>query len=769
MRPGGTGGGPWGRRREVMESEEFKEFVAGELAGRDFIVVSSREPYVHKKTSAGIKVEQPAGGLTSAMDDVLRAVGGTWVAWGSGSGDRAVSDRDRVVVPPDNPSYTLRRVWLTPREANNYYHGYSNRVLWPLSHMALDKVYFRKRYWKDYTAVNGKFARAILEEAKPHSIVWLHDYHLCLVPSLLRDAAPELTVAHFWHIPWPGWGVFRICPQAREILTAMLGNDLIGFQTPLFARNFMECVQECLGHIEGLEIDYRSGTVTYGGHTTRLKSFPISIDYDRFASAATSPRTETTIRKLREKFKMAGHVGVGVDRLDYTKALVQRLQALELFFEKYKRFRGNFTFVQIAVPTRLQEPYISYKRAVESLVNKINRKYATRDWMPVVYLDKKVDFNELVVYYRIADLAIISSLYDGMNLVAKEFAACQADEKGTLILSEFTGAAEELGGALFVNPYDIEGFADRIKEAIVMDREARRARMSVLRRQVREYDLKSWIKDIFSEMIRVATVKGLKHFYIFDRLDEVKKELVEKGAFLFLDFDGTLTPIVETPEMATIHEHVRELVSALARVVPVAIVSGRSLKDVMAKVGVEGIIYAGNHGAEIWDGEKTAVSQHLSVDSYLLKECLARLTEELGHIEGVIVEDKWVTASIHFRNVPEDKLEEFFSLFSKTTEPYEKSFRITSGKKVFEIRPLDVWNKGDAVNWIAAEKGGDRTLVYVGDDTTDEDAYRAVKGRGISISVGQNPEADYYLKAQEEVPRLLKELAEAFGVCGEVE
>lgn len=749
-----------------MDAERFKEFIEEEFSGRHLVVVSSREPYVHKRTGTGIKVDQPAGGLTSAMDDVLRAIGGTWVAWGSGSADKDVVTDNRVAVPPDNPSYTLKRVWLAPKEVNNYYHGYSNRVLWPLSHIVLDKVYFRKRYWEDYVAVNRSFAKSILEEVKDDSIVWLHDYHLCMVPRLLREARPTLTVAHFWHIPWPNWGVFRVCPQAREILSSMLGNDIIGFQTPLFARNFIDCVQDCLGVEEGVEIDYRSYTVTYKGHTTLLKAFPISIDYERFSTAATSRKTENTIRKLREKIKLGGLVGVGVDRLEYTKALVQRIQALELFFEKYKQFRGKFTFVQVAVPTRNQEPYISYKRAVESLVHRVNKKYATTDWMPVVYLDKKVDFKDLVVYYRIADLAIISSLYDGMNLVAKEFAACQADEKGTLILSEFAGAAEELEGAVFVNPYDIEGFADKIHEALAMPMKARAARMSVLRRQVREYDLKSWIYDILSAMLKVSIIKETKHYYILDRIGEFKEKLAGSagGLFLFLDYDGTLTPIVETPDKALISEEVRSLINRLSGVIPVAIVSGRSLKDVMEKVGVDGIIYAGNHGAEIWDGEKTAVSQHLSVDSYLLKEFLGHLTEALSHIDGVFVEDKWVTASVHFRNVRQKDLEEFFHLFSKTAEKYEKSFRITSGKKVFEIRPLDVWNKGDAVKWIASEKAGEgRVLVYVGDDTTDEDAYRTLKGRGISISIGMNSEADYYLKSQEEVILLLREFAETLG------
>jgi trehalose-6-phosphate synthase len=421
-----------------MSINRLKALVEENFADRSLIVVSSREPYVHKKTVSGIKVERPAGGLTSAMDDVLRAVGGTWVAWGSGNADRVTTKDNRVAVPPEHPSYTLRRVWLTPREVNNYYNGYSNHMLWPLCHLSLDRVFFMKKFWTDYVGVNRKFARAVLEEAASDSIVWLHDYHLCLAPAMIKEERPDLPLMHFWHIPWPNWFSFRVCPQAREILEGLLGNDLLGFQIPLFTKNFMDCVGECLD----AEVDYDNSTVTYKGHVTKLKSFPISIDFERFNSEALSRHTENTIRKIRHRFKLKGYLGIGVDRLEYTKGLIKRLQAINLFFEKYRRFRGKFTFVQIAVPTRMSQPYITYKEAVEALVNKINRRFSREGWRPVVYLDKKAEVKDLSVYYRLADVAIVSSLYDGMNLVAKEFIASQVDEKGVLILSEFAGAAE---------------------------------------------------------------------------------------------------------------------------------------------------------------------------------------------------------------------------------------------------------------------------------------------------------------------------------------
>ncbi|MFQ5428188.1 MAG: trehalose-6-phosphate synthase, partial [Thermodesulfobacteriota bacterium] len=312
-----------------MSISRLKALVEDNFADRSLIVVSSREPYVHKRSSSGIKVERPAGGLTSAMDDVLRAVGGTWVAWGSGNADKETVVDDRVPVPPDHPSYTLKRVWLTSREVNNYYNGYSNHMLWPLCHLSLDRVFFMKKFWRDYVKVNKKFADAVIGETNPDSIAWLHDYHLCLAPAMIKAQVPDLPLMHFWHIPWPNWFAFRVCPQARELIEGLLGNDLLGFQIPLFTRNFLDCVRECL---EDADVDYANNTVSYKGHLTRLESFPISIDFERFNSHASSRRTVNTIKKIRERFKIEGYLGIGVDRLEYTKGLIKRLQAINIFF-----------------------------------------------------------------------------------------------------------------------------------------------------------------------------------------------------------------------------------------------------------------------------------------------------------------------------------------------------------------------------------------------------------------------------------------------------
>ncbi|MFA4916714.1 MAG: bifunctional alpha,alpha-trehalose-phosphate synthase (UDP-forming)/trehalose-phosphatase [Syntrophales bacterium] len=738
-----------------MSSERLKAFIEERFSKGALIVVSNREPYIHKKTGLGIKIERPAGGLVSAIDDVLKATGGIWVAWGSGSLDKdVVDDRNSIMVPPGNPSYSLKRVWLSPGEIDNYYNGYSNQVLWPLCHITLDRVYFRKKFWRDYEKVNQSFADAVLEEAEEDSIIWIHDYHLCLVPKMLREKETKLTVAHFWHIPWPDWGVFRVCPQSKEILEGLLGNDLIGFQIPLFVKNFSDCVRECLS----ADVNYKNSTVTYREHTTRLKAFPISIDYDKFDSMASSPRTIKIMKNIKKRYGIAqDYIGLGVDRLEYTKALIKRLQAINLFFERYQRFREIFTFIQIAVPTRTEEPYLSYKKAVEELISKINEKYSLPGWKPIIYIDTKVEHKDLVAYYRLADVAIISSIYDGMNLVAKEYIASQVEETGGLILSEFAGAADQLDGAILVNPYDIEEFSNSIQRSLTMPRREKTSRIATLRRHVKENDIYKWVYDILREIVTISNIKNKNMSYLFDHTSELK-EKISTSIFLFLDYDGTLTPIVELPDQAFIPDDIRSLILRLKEYIPVAVVSGRSLQDIKTKVGIEGIVYVGNHGAEIWDGKKAIINKESKVENRILKQLLNRLKEALLHIQGVIIEDKHFTVSIHFRMVKVKYLGELFDKFWDIAKDFESSFKITSGKKVFELRPLNAWDKGNAVSWIIKNMGSGRIPLYLGDDITDEDAFRALKGIGMSISIGVCSEADYYLKNQQEIKKFLQQL-----------
>jgi alpha,alpha-trehalose-phosphate synthase [UDP-forming]/trehalose-phosphatase len=731
-----------------MNREAFKTFIEDNLPERSLIIVSNREPYIHRKAGTSIRSSKPAGGLTSAIDDVLKRIGGTWVAWGSGDGDRDVVDKkDRVPVPPKKPAYTLKRVWLSDEEVENYYHGFSNHVLWPLCHMTLDKVYFRRRYWNDYIRANRKFAKAITEEATKDSVVWIHDYHLCLVPKILRSRRPDLTIAHFWHIPWPGYNIFRVCPHSKDVLEGMLRNDIIGFQIPLFVHAFMGCVKRIL---PDAETDFDNYTVTYNGHRTKLNAFPISVDYHKFHSLASLEKTSAKVEKFEERHKLSDKfIGIGVDRLEYTKGLTKRFQAIDLFLDEYPEAKGKFTFVQIAVPTRMQEPYISYRAKVEGLVKKINKKYSTGDWTPIIYRDTKAEHEELVAYYRMADLAIISSIYDGMNLVAKEYVASKVDKNGVLLLSEFAGAAEELEGAILVNPFDIEEFAESINTALTMPYKEKISRMSTLQAQVQEKDIFRWIADVLVDITMSHLRKKRKCLYLFDHLDDIPRDNI----FLFLDYDGTLTPIADTPDKALLTKTMRSLIRELRNKLPVAIVSGRSLKDVMNMVKIKEMIYAGNHGAEVWYGNRLVIGHSGSKEK--LNDIIIKLKRSLASIDGAIVEDKGITASIHFRKVAPEDLSRLFNIFWSIANKYKRYFRVTSGRKVLEIRPLGIWNKGDAVNLIWKKFDRSRFPIYIGDDVTDEDAFKVLKGEGISIAIGESLDADYYMKNQGELRRFL--------------
>lgn len=725
------------------------------------IVVSNREPYIHMRSGLRVSAETPAGGLTAALDDVLRSTQGTWVAWGSGNADRDTVDGDsRVQVPPGDPRYTLKRVWLAPQVVDNYYHGYANQVLWPLCHITLDRVSYRRSFWEYYVRANRAYAVAVLEETKGSDVIWVHDYHLCLVPSLLRERSAELTIAHFWHIPWPNWSVFRICPQSRELLEALLANDLVGFQIPLFVRNFMDCVRECLD----ASVDYPRRAITYRGRTTRLEAFPISVDYDKFNTLASSAHATRAVKSMRKLRHLNGQlVGIGVDRLEYTKALIKRLQTLELLFERYASLRGKFTFIQIAVPTRMREPYLSYGQVVREMIERINNRFGTGSWRPIIYLTEKINHRELAAYYRLADLAIISSVYDGMNLVAKEYVACQVDGQGVLILSELAGAADELEGSLLVNPYDIENFADRIKQALLMGPEEKKARMTSLRSQVREHDIRRWVSDILGYIAKLRNGKYRERRHLFSHKDEVVKRFQNRKLILFLDFDGTIAPIADTPDHVVVPSRVRFALQRIAGLAPLAVVSGRSLGDLRERVGINGISYAGNHGAEISIENTVARSAEADKTTALLQRFLEALRTDMGSIPGILIEDKGVTASVHFRKVDPLREGDILRMFWSIARDYGGEFRVTTGKKVLEIRPQNTWNKGDAVKRILGHYGGDMLPLYVGDDTTDEDAFRALKECGISISIGGNDEADYYLDDHEEVGAFLDWIAEVLS------
>ena len=489
------------RRRSGVE--RLRSFVEAEIPAGGLVVIANRQPYAHEFTDGGVTVQRPASGLVTGIEPILRACGGTWIGHGGGSADRFHSDADgRVAVPPAAPEYTLRRVWIENEEYERYYSGFANEGLWPLCHLAHTQPAFRTADWAAYRNVNEKFAGAAAEEAGAGGMVLIQDYHFALVPRLLRERAPHLVTSLFWHIPWPNAEVFGICPWKESLLEGMLGADVVGFHTRQYALNFIDTVQrnvEC-------RVDAEQMSVTFGGHTTLIRTYPISVEWPYPAQ----PRAAGTALRTRLGIPEDAHVVFGVDRADYTKGLLERVEAIELLLEQNPSLAGRLYFVQLASPTRTS--IRRYQQLLDDLrasVARVNERFGTATWTPVQLEVRTVDPEEVRAYYALADTALVTPLHDGMNLVAKEYVASCEDGNGALVLSTFAGAARELEGALIVNPYDTQQVADAVLRSVRMPAAERRARMQVMRDQIAGNSIYDWSEKLLSDMrdVRQSTMR----------------------------------------------------------------------------------------------------------------------------------------------------------------------------------------------------------------------------------------------------------------------
>lgn len=470
-------------------NEEMKQLLHDKM----MVVVSNREPYMHVRAGKEIKCIVPASGMVTAMEPILKACGGLWIASGSGDADRETVDKnDKVQVPPLEEKYTLRRVWLTKEQEDHFYYGFSNEGLWPLCHIAHTRPVFRKEDWDHYREVNALYAKAVLEEIKnkEEPFILVQDYHFALLPQLIKQERPDAKVAIFWHIPWPNPESFGICPWQKELLNGMLGADLIGFHTQYHCNNFLETVNNSLES----RVIWENFSVKIGNKFTLVKPFPISIaftlkDYDNH----DIPKAPEASELLRQYGITAKFMGIGVDRIDYTKGLIEKFLAIERFLEKNKSYQNKFTFVQIGAPSRsLLKTYSDTINAVENEANRINWKFKTKNWQPILFLKRHHSHEEILPFYRAANVCIVTSLHDGMNLVAKEFIASRNNNDGVLILSQFAGASQELYGAMIINPYDIEQSADAIKDALEMQKDQQFQKMKQMRSVIMRHNVYSW-------------------------------------------------------------------------------------------------------------------------------------------------------------------------------------------------------------------------------------------------------------------------------------
>ena len=504
------------RLRETGESlwtaERLKVSIQSKNLKSSLFVVSNREPYMHLHKGKTIETIVPASGLVTALEPILRACDGVWIAFGSGDADHETVDyNDRLRVPPDKPEYTLRRVWLTKEEEEGYYYGFSNEGLWPLCHIAHTRPAFRATDWQSYQQANQRFADVAIAEmaSAERPLLLVQDYHFALLPRMVKEARPDARIAIFWHIPWPNPEAFGICPWQRELLDGLLGADLIGFHIQAHCNNFLETVNRALES----QIEWERFAVKRRGHVTFVRPFPISVDvreaHGDSINEYESPRV-TPSALLRNLGIQANFLGVGVDRIDYTKGLIERFRGIERFLEKWPAYNGKFTFVQIGAPSRTHIPrYHDFLEEVEAEASRINARFQTPNWKPIVLLTRHHSHSEIQPYYRAADLCMVTSIHDGMNLVAKEFVAARKDGEGALILSQFTGASRELRDALIVNPYDTERVSDAIRMALEMDPQERRTRMQRMRRIVKEHNVYRWAGNLITDLseIRIDDVE----------------------------------------------------------------------------------------------------------------------------------------------------------------------------------------------------------------------------------------------------------------------
>lgn len=495
------------QKEEIWTEAKLKDLIHAKLGDNSLFVVSNREPYMHifDENMGKSLCIRPASGVVTAIHPILSACGGTWIAHGSGSSDKKfVNSKDKLGVPPEDNRYILKRIWLSKEEEQGYYYGFSNEGLWPLCHNTHTRPVFRESDWRMYKKVNQKFVDSVLEELPAKSpFIFVQDYHFTLLPKMIKDKRPDAKIALFWHIPWPTPEAFMICPYQNEILEGMLGCDLIGFHVQNHCNNFLDTANRLLES----RVDTEKFSVVRTGKETFIRAFPISINA-RIGDGSFRVDPVRRVEKLKKEFGLENEiVAVSVDRIDYTKGIVEKILAIDRFLEKYPEYKKRFVFIQLAAPSRTHiKRYHDLIGEIDELVEKINWKHIDGNWKPIIYLKKHFSQDDIQPYYKLGDICIVSSLHDGMNLVAKEYVAEKDDLSGSLILSQFTGASRELTDAILVNPYSIEEFADNIKLAIQIPKEEKQRRMENMRKVVAENNIYRWAANIITELAALKKI-----------------------------------------------------------------------------------------------------------------------------------------------------------------------------------------------------------------------------------------------------------------------
>jgi trehalose 6-phosphate synthase/phosphatase len=687
------------------------------------VVVSNRLPVISTQQRGSTRLERAPGGLVSALDPALRARGGRWIGWPGGK----LRDSEAIAEFGREAGYGLTPIALSAREVRRFYLGFANGTLWPLLHSFPTRMELDRENWLTYELVNRRFAATVASESDDADLIWIHDYQLMRVASHLRRARPGARIAFFLHVPFPHFDLFRVLPWDRELLRGLLACDLIGFHCAGYAANFMDCAERLLGS----RVDHAAGKVEHGERTVSVGVFPLGIDTARFAKLAE----EAPDRDPGEP-----RVVLGVDRLDYTKGLPEKLVAFERLLTLHPEHHERVVLLQIAEPSRDELPeYQRLKRQVDELVGRVNGRFSTSRWTPIRYLRRSVPPEELARLYRDADVALVTPLRDGMNLVAKEYVASQTREPGALILSRLAGAAEAMQEAIHVNPYNVEAVAAALDHALKLDLAERTERMRALQVRERRRDVHDWLARFLEKA--AAPVAGIRPLEPEDFAAWLRRAAEGQRIALFLDFDGTLAEIASHPAEARMSDSMRQALAACAarKDTDVAVVSGRSLADLGEHIQLPGAVLVGNHGLEIEGG---GLAPFVHPDLPHFEPRLRELAKTLAELcpPGCWVEDKSASLTVHFRNGDPAHQAELATRAKDVTR--EAGFQARDALCAVEIRPPTDWDKGDAVLHVLRSLHGRAwsesvEAVYVGDDETDEDAFRALQGLGVTFRVGR--------------------------------
>jgi len=730
------------------------------------VIVSNRLPFTVSVKEGVAEFKPSAGGLTTGLWSYLqrKSPAGAerpdylWMGW---PGASIRPESEAAVRTYGAQQFKSCPVFLPEESMDRFYLGFCNKTLWPLFHYFPMLAHYEEEYWQEYQSVNRRFGEAVVNALQPDDLLWIHDYHLMLLPKLVREKFPEMPIGFFLHIPFPSWEVFRMLPRAwrEEIIEGLLGSSLIGFHTHDYVRYFLTSVLRTAGY------EHQLGSLALRDRAVKVETFPMGVEFDRFAETAASRETESQVTELRQK--CAGQkVIFSVDRLDYTKGLINRLRGYELFLKNNPQWHGKVVFVVSVAPSRIGvESYQAMKQELEQTVGRIIGDFGNVHWTPLAYQFRLLTFEEIVPLYRGCDVALITPLRDGMNLVAKEFIASRPDQTGVLILSEMAGAAKEMGEALIINPFHHEDFAQALEQALTMPVEEQVRRNKLLQERLRRYDVNRWADDFIQAMIAAQKTEAARRARVLT--GKVQATLIQQyrtatRRALLLDYDGTLVPFAKAPALARPDEELLNLLGALGAdpANEVVVVSGRSRRDLEEWFGRLPVALVAEHG--VWLRHKGAEWRMLKTITTEWKERVRPILQlYVDRLPGALLEEKEFSLAWHYRRAdPEQgslRAKELLDDLAGYTRNID--VQVLEGNKVIEIRNTGV-NKGTAaLEWLTGRLP--EFILSIGDDWTDEDLFRALPPTAYSVRVGlDNTAARYYLTHHTAVRRLLRELGQ---------